>query len=78
MNHPENCPLCNQEEEILIIYWFLVCSQGSFGSASFSMYTFRNSPYRWTPFHFQNGDEDERIMRMSEYWDPERRALTLW
>jgi hypothetical protein len=63
-----------KRRKILITYWFLVCSQGSYGSASFNVYTFRNAPHRWTPFHFQNGGE--RLM--SEYWDPERRALTLW
>jgi hypothetical protein len=62
-----------KRRKILIIYMFLGCSQGNFSSASFSVYTFKNSLYKWTPLHSQNGGK--RLM--SEYWDQERRDLTL-
>jgi hypothetical protein len=56
MDHPEKCPLCNQEEEtILIIYSFLVCSQGSFGSACFSIFSSNSLLHNWTPLPLWTG-----------------------
>jgi hypothetical protein len=70
-----------KRRKILTTFWLLVCSQGSFGSASLSVYTFMNSPHKWTPLHSENGGE--RLL--SKYWDPKGLnslvilgAWTLW